>query len=293
MGLILSPRDDRGEPNMRAPCICSLARGGRLPGYQTTGTAVPKTLRWVIGIGIAHRVLTARRERGKLSLTEAAMKRLVLALVVVLALVGCAPAVDPGQDYYIYDSTWTEVSADELALKLASKSIGAKALAPRAISQDAAAEAVAEYNASTTDDQLYLMDEETPIEEAPLADVYIGKDGVILASFLQIARADFRDRRAAYELEAQMYGGTLYVDQIPPAPPVDTRTDYEKYALYLYYKADGSIYYQTHCEDWEAEGFASIQARYAERYNACQLEVQMQGESVLGMVYGQIYTPPA
>jgi hypothetical protein len=49
-------------------------------------------------------------------------------------------------------------------------------------------------------------------------------------------------------------GGVLYVDRVPPPPIpiIDTRTAYEKYALYLIYTDTGIIKYEEHPET-EAE----------------------------------------
>lgn len=181
------------------------------------------------------------------------MRRLLLSLV-VLALVGCTKIIEvkPSPDYWVYDSAWT---LRETAYKISSRATDA----PLSVVQ-----MVENYNATHTEDQLFIMSEETPIEEGPLCDAYIVNPATNepIKQYLDIERADVAARRDIYKLEAYASGGVLYIDRIPPPPVVVVPLpDYERYALYLI-APDGTIDAETHCEQWQAEGYATIEACY-------------------------------
>lgn len=155
---------------------------------------------------------------------------------------------------------------------------------------------IIEYNMETTDDQLTLLDEEVPIEESPVIDVY-SVDPVtheIISQYLDWPRQDYVDRYSVFVLQTQSEGGVLYVDQIPPAPiiPDDPRTDYEKYALY-YVEADGAILAEKHCADfdWAAGGYESLEQYFTMTRYSWELQARSDGGGRY-VVAGRIYTAP-
>jgi hypothetical protein len=73
----------------------------------------------------------------------------------------------------------------------------------------------------------------------------------------------------------------------PPAPVIDA------YALYVV-NSSGAIMYEDHCKD--IYDYPSKDAYYASRYNAFDLEVEMNQIGVgcpWRLITGYIYTPPA
>ena len=142
-----------------------------------------------------------------------------------------------------------------------------------------------EYNATTLDDQLFLIEGEevVPIDKAPAANAYIVEPDThdIIAEYLDWPRADISDRREIWRFQAMASGGVLYVDQVPPPPIpiIDDRPAYEKYALYLVYTATGAIKYEEHPE---------TEAEYLERRAIYQLQVMADG-GLTYLVAGQLY----
>lgn len=238
------------------------------------------------------------------------MKRLVPILaIVLLALAACqqptttppaatTPTTPPASTYgiHVYDSRWVQhAPADVIAAAKTSRAIGAR----DAVDITALQSAVAAYNSATPDDHLTVIEgDEVPIEESPLANIWIVNRVThdIIESYLDWPRADYVARCDIFHEEASQRGGELYVDNIPPAPIIvpDTRPDYEKYALYLV-AADGSIVYEEHCADtWGGVGsdWPTVEAWYLARRQAYELEAYGNG---LGeyVVSGQLYTPPS
>lgn len=237
------------------------------------------------------------------------MKRLIPILsLVILALASCqqptaapaAPAPTPVASTYgihVYDSRWQEhAPADVIASQKAARSVGA---ARDAVDIGALQSAVASYNSTTTDDQLTIIEgDEVPIEESPLANIWIvnPKTHDIIEEYLDFDRAEYVRRYADFHLEAYGAGGELYVDHIPPAPIIvpDTRPDYEKYALYLI-AADGHILYEEHCADtWggASSAWSTVEAWYAYRRQAYIDQATADGGGEYA-VCGQLYTPPS
>jgi hypothetical protein len=116
----------------------------------------------------------------------------------------------------------------------------------------------AEYNAAHFEDQFFLIEGEDiiPIEDAPPCDAYIVEPTThdIIREYLDWPRVDLVERRELWRFQTMADGGVLYVDRVPPPPIpiIDTRTAYEKYALYLIYTDTGIIKYEEHPET-EAE----------------------------------------
>jgi len=216
------------------------------------------------------------------------MKKILFALFVVFAFIGCTPTVVPGAtdkaNVFVVNSSW--------------KTVKEFSVSGRAIESTEAIEAeVIAYNAEHTDDQYFIVyGEVPPIEESPLIDVYIVKpsDYSILSEYIDAERSDYVERKAVYQQQAYADGGILYVDNIPPMPipVIDLRTDYEKYALYLI-AADGTILGEEHCSytDWVGLGYPSIQNYYGIRKAGFELQARADGGGEY-VVAGALYTEP-
>jgi len=210
-------------------------------------------------------------------------------MVIAFFFVSCESGIDPNdpsasepKTAYIVNSAWVTVDTREVA-------------ASRDLTEDDLLAEVIAYNLATTDDQKTIFyDEVPPIEESPNVDAFIVAPDThdILSEYLDWPRTDLVERREVWRYQAQCDGGVLYIDRIPPAPEpvIDTRTDYEKYALYLV-AVDGAILYEEHCEDWDTGGYASQQAYFDERRLMYELEARSRGDGSY-VVSGQIYTSP-
>ena len=116
-----------------------------------------------------------------------------------------------------------------------------------------------EYNSENFEDQLFLIEGEdvVPIEDAPAANIYIAEYTThdIIQEYIDWPRVDLMDNIEAWRYHAQVTGGRLYVDRVPPPPipviVVDDRPAYEKWALYLVYVDTGIIKNEEHCETEE------------------------------------------
>jgi hypothetical protein len=152
------------------------------------------------------------------------------------------------------------------------------------------------YNAITTDDQYFVATTDIPADSAPAAHVWIVKaityERIVGFDDLIVDRSLVDGRYDAWERDALNNGGILYIDNEPPAytpAPIDTRTDYEKYAIYEV-NSDGSIYFETHCEDYDPETMlAKKDVYYQQRLYGIQFEVYGTTKRI---VTGSIYTPP-
>jgi hypothetical protein len=182
-----------------------------------------------------------------------------LAAIAVLLLASCASPVirETPANLRAYNSAWHVV---------AEATVNA-----RALDTDAAlADYVAEYNATHTDDQLFLIpgEEMIPMEEAPLAKAYVVQPATheVLVEYQDVPRAELSERRETWRKQAYADGGTLYVDKIPPAPVpvIDDRPEYEKWALYLI-AADGTIIAEEHAPT-EDEYLARREVYYRQAY---------------------------
>jgi hypothetical protein len=148
------------------------------------------------------------------------MRKLAILLAVIL-LASCTEVIlPPPANVHVYDSSWSKVA--EATKRASSRDID-DALTLEAF--------VDEYNAAHTDDQLFLVEgSEVPIEEAPPAMAYI-----VNATSLEIywassvARVDLVDNREAWRMSVlatadpstgQLVPCTLYVDNVPPEPPI-------------------------------------------------------------------------
>jgi hypothetical protein len=176
-------------------------------------------------------------------------------LLAVLLLVSCKQIITiepPPPNIRVYNSAWDVVRADRIE--------------SRSITTDAEiVEYVEEYNATNTDDQLFIIEgeAEVPIEQAPNADAWIvdATTYEIREEYLDIPRVNLETDREIWRLQVYSVGNAiLFVDRVPTEPPVIIIIpDYEKYACYLI-DAEGMIVFETHCEDWEDQGYSDIVA---------------------------------
>lgn len=147
------------------------------------------------------------------------MRRMLLALA-VLALVGCTEIIaPPAANVHVYNSAWDKVAE---ATVYESRALG---------TAQTLEEYIASYNASHTDDQLFLVEgEEIPIEEAPDAVAFIVNTSTLAVYWSDtVERVDLVQRRDAWRLSVECTADpatgmlvpcTLYVDNVPPEPPV-------------------------------------------------------------------------
>jgi hypothetical protein len=201
------------------------------------------------------------------------MKRIALVLASVLVLAGCNNIykwVDAGEPKWVYDSYWnlimqsTEAATSKEIQVYDSGDIQSK---------------IDEYKLANPKIDVFVMDAETPIEEAPEAVVYIVKPDTHewIKVFTGVPRTMFVTNAAQIDLECRADGGELYVDVVPPAPlPAD-----ETYKYYIYLIAeDGSVLYSTQTTE---ELF----------YGTLTLAYQMIYTSYPGsrVVHGELYKP--
>lgn len=191
----------------------------------------------------------------------------ILYMMIAAAVIGCTPVIEPDPveeepetvTLYVYDSSWTlrEVST---ALPAASRDLSVPASLQAFVD---------DYNESHTDDQLFISEEEVPVEEAPTCELWIVDATTYEVKITRdpwgnqipyhltgLPRSEVYDRREAWRLDCIGVGnGMLFVDREPPAPipppvePVDDRPDYVKYALYLFDET-GALVAEDHCEDF-------------------------------------------
>ena len=140
---------------------------------------------------------------------------------------------------------------------------------------------VADHNSSTTTDQYFLLDSDVPASSGPTAYVWMVDPNTyerkticgVLYDGIAVDRALVDGRYDAWSADAKSVNGVLYVDNEPPAytpPAADTRTDYEKYAIYAIVKETKKIVidpnsnfkYETHCEDYDPSWMLSGKDQY-------------------------------
>lgn len=204
------------------------------------------------------------------------MKRLVIFILVLFSLVSCKQIETPDfQTFYVYNSAWN----------LVEKRVESRAVVPVSLKGY-----VDDYNATNDTDQLFVFDQEVDIMDAPEATAYI-VDAITyepIYIYTDVPRQDFIERKTAWDVDTYACGGKLFIDKIPPLPPVvEPLPDYERYAVYLI-DPDGAIYYETHCVEWESEGFTSMYAMFLWAQNAARVQAYANGAgwySVSGHLY--------
>jgi hypothetical protein len=187
------------------------------------------------------------------------MKPFIISLLAVFAL-GCTSPVPPVAISPVVSPPTAQTKPNRHIYNSAWQIVGQAYVATNAkdLTSDAAlADQVAAYNAAHDDDQYFLVNgEEVPIADAPPANLFVVKATTyeLCAEIDNVPRIDLVTNRESCRLQCQMYGDAImFVDKVPPAPipVIDTRTDYEKYAIYLVLNPDGiesadDILYETH-----------------------------------------------
>ena len=164
-------------------------------------------------------------------------------------------AVQPeAPHYYVYNSAWERQTSVEAAYILAS----------REIKESTIEEYKAKYNKDHAEDQLYIYDKEVKVEDAPEATGYICNPVTLLPIkvYENIPRKMLKESRDVWAKQAYADGGILYIDHLPD-PYVETRTERERYSVYII-APDASIYAVDYCseDDWTAAGYTSLQAYF-------------------------------
>ena len=166
------------------------------------------------------------------------MKKILFALLVALALVSCKMSTEentteaaatpaatvPADNVRIRNSAWQIVKSEHLA----ANRVG---ISKDITSTDALSEEVSAYNEANTDDQWFLeKGDEVPIEKSPDATAYIVNASTLeIYAQYTVARTDLIERRDAWRSSVETMADpdtgklipcTLYVDNVPPEPPV-------------------------------------------------------------------------
>ncbi len=193
--------------------------------------------------------------------------------------------------FYVKNSNWETVDKGDLLSERSARSTGNDV--PASITSFVKA-----YNEAHNDDQLTILTEDVPVSEAPNCNVYIVKKNSheIIREFLDFSRVLLAQRRADFDVDARQYGDAeVYVDKIPPAyvPPVDSRPDHIKYAIYLV-NADGSIFYQENAinkkpSDWKK----TDKEWFVERVSQFELDIRLGNFPGCRLVAGEEYTAPS
>lgn len=175
-------------------------------------------------------------------------------------------------------------------------------------SLDAVEAEVEAYNDATTDDQLTIVTDEEDLDitlapEATLTIIFTDNNEVYGTS--TVAREDLESEREIYRSEVRRLKfnsgrpTALYVDNDAPAytppyvEPVDTRTDYEKYSIYVL-APDGSILFEEHCSETvrDDEDVSSDEEYFTVRLRSMKLGLSNDFPSGSYIISGYIYTPP-
>jgi len=230
---------------------------------------------------------------------------LILAVLFVFVFTGCQQAtgastkestVKGSSDFYVKNSVWDNVDLTTLPQytnRTVSRSIGGVS------DLELAQGIVAEYNAENNDDQLVILTEDIPIEESPDVTIYFVKavDGYYeIHSTYHDKRSFYKQYKQETEQDAAQFGCIVFIDKVPetaPLPVIDTRTDYEKYSVYLILDSDGSILSADHCseDDWASNGYKSLDVYFTQILYSYESEARAEGAGH-SVVYGQIYTQP-
>jgi hypothetical protein len=231
------------------------------------------------------------------------MKKILFALFIALALVACkmstdeptveTPAADPpavaSPNVYVYNSAWQIVKQETLT----ANRVGAN-ISKDISSADALEAEVAAYNAANTDDQWQIVEgEEVPIEQSPDATVYI-VNAATLAIYYEgvVARTDLVERREAWRISVEAFDDplthknakcTLYIDNIPPEPPVVVEPEPKLWTALLDLTAR-KVYWSEH-HDTEVEAIQRYQMGMCAQADLYNLGDQDDEIDVPGHVY--------
>lgn len=156
------------------------------------------------------------------------MRRILAIVAACIVLAGCTQVVEPpaipAPNLHVYNSAWDKVA--EATVRGLSCEISRGVDDPLEI-----AAFVDEYNAAHTDDQLVIVEGgEVPITEAPDAPAWIVNSTTLEIYWSDVvSRADLVARRDVWRRTVEVMADpktgiltacTLYVDRIPPEPPV-------------------------------------------------------------------------
>ena len=210
-------------------------------------------------------------------------KTMIFLTLILLASCDQAITIEPlSPNIRVYNSAWDVVRSDRIE--------------SRSITTDAElVEYVENYNATNTEDQLFLIEgeAEVPIEQAPNANAWIVDATTydIKEEYLALPRVQLETDREAWRLQLRNVGNALlFVDRIPPRPePPPVISDYEKYACYLI-DENGLIVFETHCEGWQEAGYSDIQSYFD--YYAKAVRYDALNNPGWSYVTGRIYVEP-
>jgi len=205
--------------------------------------------------------------------------------------------------YYVFNSKWEKI--DITAYKNSRSASGE-------ISLNEALEIVNGYNSANTENQLFLNLEDVPIEQAPNCEVwivdkdtyapkYVDPESKTLLYHFVVTRSDVYDRLDAWKMDCLGAGnGMLFIDNAPPperenpnVPPVDLRSDDEKYIIYSIWKHDNSIQYITHANEEYGtgiQGYDSLDEYFTNRVAMWELDCIGTGSDRY-VISGRYYTP--
>lgn len=202
---------------------------------------------------------------------------------------------------WIKNAKWETVRTDEL--KASSRGL-------RVIdSLEALQEEIDAHNAAHPENPWHLYVDTVPsIEDAPMCEMWIAdpvtnawktnpSDGT--PYHLLVARSMVTGRVGAWEMDAAAVGGKLYIDYPPPPvvePPVDTRTEYEKWSCYVV-DSLGFIIFESHItEEYTGDPLWPIWKIFEGRVRGYEMECAWDGNPWENrpwhVVQGQLYTEP-
>jgi len=224
------------------------------------------------------------------------MKKLCMLLTAILLLTACTQVTNTPEaekpNVFVVNSAWKIVK--EATLSRAIESL------------DTLEAEVAAYNSANSDDQLVIFEGDVPpVELAPEASLcLIYSDNNEVYADEIVIRADLEERRAVYREEVKRLHfnsgrpTALYVDNAAPiytppyVEPVDNRTDYEKYSIYIVQDSDGAIMFEEHCnESQDPSDPAPLSDYFSARVNGIQLSMATNYPGCT-LITGRIYTVP-
>lgn len=237
------------------------------------------------------------------------MKRIMIIAFLAFILAGCNQAtssdvttpVDSGAIAiqttdgirYVKNSLWEGCSLEYLTAKTSSRAASAT------ISADDLTAIVETLNDAEDSNQYFVSETDEPIEESPLCNVYIAKNvgHEVVLSFLDFPRSELAGNMKYFEMDAMGRGAcSVWVDKVPPyvAPPVDTRPNEIKYAIYLVNDSDGSIYYHEMALDQRPTDWTkSDDELFYFRVKCWETDILAGNIKGVHLVYGQEYIPPS
>ena len=224
------------------------------------------------------------------------MKKLfpiIFAILALVSLIGCTQPTDKS-GFRVYNSAWEDVTPT--VVKAASLD-GARATTE----YQTLDEYVDGYNATHTDDQLTVEAGEVPIEEAPDAEAYVVNASTLAQYWTTtVKRSDLESQREQWRATLEVWPNpdgsgafvpvTLYVDNIPPEPPVIIPVGPKLYVSL--YNQTAKLYY--YAETYELE--SSARSRYnllTYAVEANNADPTLMGAGVWAAYWGSVPFPEA